>query len=167
MSSNEKCAWDNNYGATSWTKKSGWKTYVSEEKFCCQKCYAEYSDRYSITWKKKSSALSNFLGIIFFIIIVSAIVSSNNNSSTSSDESHEDETIENVDVENEESSSFSALCPYCGNIENVSELNVYHDCSCGERFFVCKQRNSNNYGIKSEWMEDGTCDCEDCDDETL
>ena len=73
---NEKCAWDNNVGASSWTKKSGGKTYISEEKFCCQRCYAEYSDRYSITWKKKSNPAAGFIFFVIVIIIL-AILSAN------------------------------------------------------------------------------------------
>jgi len=61
--------------------------------------------------------------------------------------------------------SYKTVCPYCENVTYENSFNINWNCSCGESFYGCKQKNSDDYGVKNEWISDGECDCYDCSDE--
>jgi hypothetical protein len=65
--SSKLCDWCNQNPGSTWTRENNGKTYESQEKFCSLKCKSQYEDRYTITWKKKSS---NYIALIIIIIVI-------------------------------------------------------------------------------------------------
>ena len=74
-------------------------------------------------------------------------------------QSHENQSYEEPEL------SYKTVCPYCENVTYQNSFNINWNCSCGESFYSCKQKNSDDYGVKNEWISDGECDCYDCSDE--
>ena len=67
MAKSDKCEWCNSPGASSWEREVDGKTLVSDEVFCSRRCKDEYSDRYNITWSKKTS--STWIIVVIIIVI--------------------------------------------------------------------------------------------------
>jgi hypothetical protein len=66
--SNRLCDWCNQNPGSTWTREIEGKKYESQEKFCSLKCKSQYEDRYSISWKKKTSG--GIIAVIVIIIII-------------------------------------------------------------------------------------------------
>jgi serine/threonine protein kinase len=75
---------------------------------------------------------------------------------------------------NESGSSDNNGCPYqiycgsCGSQWNEQNISIYSKISCqncGEELSLCK-RDNGMYGITKRDVDDGTCDCTDCWDES-
>ena len=58
-------------------------------------------------------------------------------------------------------------CPYCNALTYQTKSNTWWNCgTCGERFYNCYRSSVDDHdGIKSEWFNDGDCDCYSCADE--
>ncbi len=69
--------------------------------------------------------------------------------------------------EEEEVEGYRTKCPYCYQITYESTSNRWWDCGeCGRSFYNCYKANLGDHdGIKSEWFDDGDCDCYSCVDE--
>ena len=60
---------------------------------------------------------------------------------------------------------YEVKCPYCENYFKVEVIETWKDCNyCGNRFYTCRKSNG-DYGIRQEWIQDGGCDCSNCNDE--
>ena len=69
--------------------------------------------------------------------------------------------------EDYEEDGYRTKCPYCNLITFESTTNKWWDCGvCGKSFYNCYRSNLGDHdGIKSEWFDDGECDCYSCIDE--
>jgi hypothetical protein len=66
-----------------------------------------------------------------------------------------------------EEESYRTRCPYCTRITYETSTNRWWNCgSCGERFYNCYKSSVGDHdGVRSEWFNDGDCDCYSCADE--
>jgi len=57
-------------------------------------------------------------------------------------------------------------CPDCNFITQQNQTNFWLTCpSCSAQFYSCKRTGDQYYGIASNWLNDGACDCMGCEDE--
>ena len=122
MANTDKCAWCNSYGANNFESNHSGKKYVSVEKFCSQKCYTEYNERYTINWKRKRNSLVTSVIIIFLIIIGSSILNSVNHNSNSTNDSDQIENT-NDQEENQENNNNNTSEESINEYETVNFLN--------------------------------------------
>jgi serine/threonine protein kinase len=60
---------------------------------------------------------------------------------------------------------YEVKCPYCENYFKVEVIDTWKNCNyCGNSFYTCRKSNG-DYGIRQEWIQDGGCDCSNCNDE--
>ena len=69
--------------------------------------------------------------------------------------------------EQNEEEEYRTKCPYCNTLSYETTTNRWWNCgTCGERFYNCYRSSAGDHdGIKSEWFNDGVCDCYSCADE--
>ena len=122
MANTDKCAWCNSYGANNFESNHTGKKYVTVEKFCSQKCYTEYNERYTINWKRKRNSLVTSVIIIFLIIFGSSILNSVNHNSNSTNDSDQIENT-NDQEENQENNNNDTSEESINEYETVNFFN--------------------------------------------